>query len=165
MGNLQEHLSGGNLLTGYPAALNGSYSYQKVAVGNTFGGDMQLGYFFGKGRHFGIGLGLMIVEQNTSVTMDNFHVEYRSLDYLNDTFRQLITAHGPVMETINTTNVSMPLMLKYQAMFSRHIGITIDAGLLLSLGIQNNYSAEGAFDYEAIYKYVQSGSGGSLPVL
>ena len=125
--------------------------------GMSYGGDIQLGYFFGKKRHFGIGTGFLYMQQQGDMTMDQFHVEYESIDAKGRTFRQLITSTGEVKETMNTSNMNIPLVLKYKTKFSKHFGITVDAGILYNLQFSNKYTSSAAFDYEAIYKYSDIG--------
>ncbi|NDC42809.1 MAG: hypothetical protein EBZ77_14875, partial [Chitinophagia bacterium] len=126
----------------------------KFKTGSTFGVDAQIGYFFGKSRHFGIGAGFMYLSNAYDVTLDNFKIEYQSSDYANRTYRQVITANGPIKEKVNATNINIPVVLKYKNQFGKHWGFTADAGILYNTQITNKYSTDASFNYEAIYKYV-----------
>ncbi len=137
----------------YTNLLNPKVSSLKYENGGSYGLDAQVGYFFGKMRHFGLGTGLTYMYQHGDLTMDNFHVEYQSVDALKNVFRQEITADGKVKETTGTSNLNIPLVLKYKTMFSKRVGFTVDAGVLFNLVESNDYKAKTAFDYEAIYKY------------
>ena len=71
--------------------------------GGTIGGDLQLGYFFDKARHWGIGTGLLYLREHGDVTLDNFHAEYQSVDNNGYTFRQVVTAN-PITEEVRMDN-------------------------------------------------------------
>jgi len=129
----------------------------KFTNGMSYGFDAQLAYFFGKKNNFGIGVGFNYLAQQGDATLDNFHVEYQSTDIHGNTFRQLITANGPIDEKMTITNMNIPLLLKYKHRFTKRIGIMADAGALFNLQIKNSYSSNAAFDYEAIYRFTGSG--------
>lgn len=137
----------------YPLGHNVTTGNLKFANGGSWGADVQLGYFFGKGKHFGVGTGLSYFVQSGDVTLDTFHAEYQSTDVKNRPVRQVVTATGPIREQLNMTNINIPLMFKYKDRFSKHWGVTADAGLLINVQLKNEYTANAAFDYEAIYKY------------
>ncbi len=144
----------------YTDALNANISTPKFNDGVSRGIDVEAGYFFGPKRNFGIGAGLMFTRQHGNMTMDNFHVEYRSTDYFGNTFRQLLTSNGSVKESINTSNLSIPILFKYKTWFTKKVGFTADAGILINLLSHNEYNSKSSFDYEAIYKY--SGEQGNV---
>jgi len=126
--------------------------------GSTSGFNGQVGYFFGKERHFGVGLGLMYFSRSGNIQSSVFHVEYKATDFKNDVFRQVITAKEPIVETLEFTSMSIPLVAKFQHRFAKRWGVTVDAGIIYN--VQNNYTytSNASFDYEAIYKFEQSGS-------
>ncbi len=131
--------------------------------GGTIGGDLQLGYFFDKGRHWGIGTGLMYLRQWGTVTLDQFHAEYQSVDDNGFIFRQVVSS-GAIEEQVKTHNFNIPLLLKYKHRFSRAWGFTADAGALFNLQMKHAYTTNASFDYEAIYKFVTNEAGESIPV-
>ena len=152
-GFLMQNITSGNQAANYTNALNANISTPKFENGVSRGLDVQAGYFFGCKRHFGIGTGLMYMYQQGDLVMDNFHVEYKSADYYNNTFRQVLTSNGQIKESLGISNLSIPLVFKYRTWFSKKVGFTADAGILISLQEKNNYSTHASFDYEAIYQY------------
>jgi outer membrane protein OmpA-like peptidoglycan-associated protein len=131
--------------------------------GGAFGGDLQLGYFFGKNKHFGIGTGLLYLREWGNVSLDNFHAEYQSVDANGFTFRQVVTANS-INEHVKIDNFNIPLVLKYKNRMSRHWGFTADAGALFNLRMESEYATNASFDYEAIYKFVTDENGIVTPV-
>ncbi len=131
--------------------------------GMAMGGDAQIGFFFGKNRHWGIGTGLMYLRESGDVTLDNFHAEYQSTDAAGNIFRQVVTGNN-IDEQVKIDNFNIPLVLKYKKRFSKHWGFTGDAGLLFNLQMKNEYKTNASLDYEAIYKFTNNGDGSQTAV-
>jgi outer membrane protein OmpA-like peptidoglycan-associated protein len=139
----------------------------KYTNGILHGGNVNLTYFFGdnhreknifKSRRFGIGTGLYVNGTKGTNTIDQYQVEYMRKDGNQDYFRQLITAQGPLVERVTTTNINIPLLFKYQYHFIRKdkmnpntFGILLEAGPLFGLSSKTSSAFTGKFDYEAIY--------------
>jgi len=136
----------------------------KFSNGMSYGAELQLGYFFGEKAHWGVGLGYSYFYQKGNLTLDQFNVQYQSKDNFGNTFRQWITADAPVQEKLVITNMNIPLVLKYKNRFTKRIGFTADAGIIYNLQMQNAYTTNASFDYQAIYKYTADQSGNLVPV-
>jgi outer membrane protein OmpA-like peptidoglycan-associated protein len=136
----------------------------KFSNGMSYGGELQLGYFFGNKAHWGIGLGYSYLYQTGDLILDKYDVQYQSRDGMGNTFRQWVTADGPIKEKLVITNMNIPLVIKYKNRFSKRIGFTADAGIVYNLQVQNAYTTNASFDYQAIYKYAQDQSGNYVPV-
>jgi hypothetical protein len=115
-----------------------------------------LNYFFNDGKSWGVGLGLQYFQTNSELTIDKFHVEYKSVDSKGSVFRQLITANRPIKESLKNSLFSIPIVLKYKMDLGDRFGLVVDAGLLLSLSQATQFDANSSFDYEAIYKFQKS---------
>ena len=157
-GLLMQNLSQVNMKNNYTNALGASsIGTVEFKNGMSYGFDAQLGYFFGKNRHWGVGAGFLYFMQSGDMTLDKFHVEYQSTDSRGDIFRQHITANGPIKESLKITNMNIPLVLKYKNQFSKHWGFAMDAGILYNLQLKNSYTTDASFNYEAIYAYQKNG--------
>ncbi len=147
----------------YPGLIAGTYNNggnMKFSNGASYGFDAQIGYFFGHRCTIGIGSGIMYLSQTGNVTMANpFHAEFQATDYQNNTFRQVVTSNQAIKESLNITNINIPIVLKYKKRFSKYFGFTADAGLLVNVKETNNYSSNATFDYEAIYSPVVGSNG------
>lgn len=128
---------------------------------------LEVGYFFGKKRRFGIGTGINWSTQTGSLTFENptnSIYEYQANDRNNNSiFRQILTINGNVEETVNTQQFMIPLLLKFKHQFDKEkfskFGIAINAGALFGIWNQNKISDVNAnFNYEAIYKYNANGT-------
>ncbi len=149
--------------TNYPGALNMNTGNLKYKNGYSLGADAQLGVFFGKKKHFGLGTGIMFMQQYGDAILDNYHAEFRATDAAGNVFRQVVNGND-VRESIKSTNINIPLVLKYKNRFSKHWGFTADAGALFNLQMKNAYTTHASFDYEAIYKFVPNETGGMTSV-
>jgi len=152
-GMLNQGLTTGNTLNNYPSVISGASNIGNVKFsnGSSFGGQLQLGYFFGNSRNWGVGAGFMYLSQHGDATLDNYHVEFESTDQNHHVYRQLITGSN-IKESMNISNMSIPLVAKFKKRFSQHWGFTADAGLLINIQEKYNYSTNASFDYEAIYQ-------------
>lgn len=159
-GALTQDLTTANTMDNYTKSISSISNTGKLTFTNglSYGFDAQVGYFFGKNSHFGIGTGFMYLAQQGDAKLDQFHVEYQSTDIHGSTFRQLITANSGITEKLQVTNINIPLLLKYKYRFSKRLGFTADLGALFNLQLRNNYSSNASFDYEAIYQLKGVGS-------
>lgn len=152
-GILGYNMTTANMAANYLNSIQPYVSELRFKDGRSAGGDVQLGYFFGRKKHFGVGIGFLYFSQSGSFEMDNFHIEYQSADSRGDMFRQIVTANRPITEELKMTNVQIPFVLKYKTMFSKKWGFTVDAGLTYNAQMTTQYATNATFDYEAIYNY------------
>lgn len=159
-GGLNQEFTTGNILGDYLNYRTGSSEIEDIKFKNglSYGFDAQIGYFFGKKRHFGLGLGFMFMQQQGDAVIRDFHVEYQAYDVLGRTFTQMITSNGEIKERLNMTNLNIPLVIKYKARLSKRFGFTADLGALFNVQMKNRYKTDATFDYEAAYHVVGSGS-------
>ena len=147
-----------NSVPNYLNAVNANAGDLKYANGLAYGADGQLGFFFGKKRHFGLGAGFMYLREQGDAILNNYHVEYQATDFKGSTFRQVITGND-LREALAITNMNIPVMLKYKNRFSKHWGFTADLGALFNVQMKSAYTAHSNFDYEAIYRLVPNADG------
>jgi len=152
-GGVSQSYTGNSMLNAYIMPVNSRSADIKFNMGPSLGMEGQAAYFFGKKRHWGIGMGFNYFVHTGSVTLDNFHAEYATYDNYNNIYRQIVTTNGQVKENLRMYTVNVPIVAKYQTRFSKRVGFTADAGLLLNLYAQNNYKTNASFDYEAVYRY------------
>lgn len=137
----------------YLDALNATQSDIKFSSGQSRGYDFRLGYYFNHKRTLGIGVGINYYKQEGSLNLDTFHIEFRSSDAVYPVFRQVISTSRGIKESITSTSINVPLLLRYKKDFNEKWSLTVDAGLLYNINVKNTYSTDAAFDYEAIYKF------------
>jgi len=158
-GLFTQNVTSGSLTSGYANIVNSKISTPQFNNGGEFGFDAEVGYFFGLKRHFGIGTGIMYIYEQSSATIDDFHMESQATDVFHNTYRQEITADHQIKETWQTSNFDIPLLLKYKTKFSNKVGFTADAGVLFNLSEKTAYKTNAAFDYEAVYQYAVGETG------
>lgn len=130
----------------------------------SYGGELQVGFFFDKKAHWGVATGVIYRMHEGTMTIDKLTLQYQATDWKGATFRQVVNSQRPITEQLKTTNIAIPLMVKYRTQISKVVGIMIDAGATYSVAGETDYSADALLRYEAIYKYENRGDGGYVPV-
>jgi outer membrane protein OmpA-like peptidoglycan-associated protein len=162
-GKADQTFTTANSINNYPGAMNGNTGVLKYDRGYSYGANLQLGYFFGHSEHFGIGTGIMFMEQRGEANLDAFHIDFRSTDVAGNTFRQVLSGYD-IREDVVSSMVNIPVMLKFKTRFSKRWGFSTDAGAVINLQMKNAYSTNAKFNREAIYKFVQNSDGGTTSV-
>lgn len=157
-GMLLQDYTTNNMLVNYPNAVNSTMGHMDFSNGWSVGGDAQVGFFFGRKRHWGLGTGFNYMYQMGNAGLRDFHVEYQATDYNGNVYRQVVSSNYKLSDKLSTTNMNIPLVLKYKNRFSRHWGFTADAGALFNIQAKNEYRTSGSFNYEAIYKFAEGGT-------
>jgi hypothetical protein len=158
VGGFSENITTNSLTSAYSGALNPYAGNINFTGTKSFSYHLQLGYYFNRKRNLGIGTGIFFMRQTGNLEMDSFHVEYMATDYQNDVYRQLISSNGQLNETVKVSNITIPLILRYRKDIIQDLFLTVDAGILYNIMLQNKYSATAGFDYEAIYKIQGTGT-------
>jgi outer membrane protein OmpA-like peptidoglycan-associated protein len=164
-GFLTRNMTVANTSGNYTNGINNNTGSLKFSNGLSAGGDAEVGYFFGKKAHFGIGTGIQYLYQQGDAYMNGFNVQYESTDNNGNIFRQLITADNQIKEHVTVSNINIPLLLKYKKRFTQRVGFTADAGILYNLQEKNSYNTNATFDYQAIYDYTTPPPLNGLPTV
>jgi outer membrane protein OmpA-like peptidoglycan-associated protein len=168
IGSNQSNATMINMKTAYETAGLTNSSFKEKTSTPTYnsqgtnGINLQFAYFFNKSRHFGFGLGAQLMQNKGVYTITDYSIQFASKDKNNATFRQLLTSKSPIVENVTTTNINIPIVLKYKHQFAdrsalKRFGVAIDAGLLLGVNNTNKFDGKGIFNYEAVYKYDANG--------
>lgn len=152
-----------NTIANYPNSINSNIGTLKYSKGYSFGADAELGFFFGQKRHFGLGTGVMFMEQHGVAKLTDFRLDYRAVDGSGNIFRHVLTGND-VREDVVSSMVNIPVVLKYKDRFSKHWGFAASAGALINVQMKNSYTTHATFDHGSIYKFVQNADGGTMSV-
>ncbi len=158
-GGLSQNLGTASSTGNYVNGVNMNQGSLSFNGGTSIGADAQLGVFFGRKRHWGLGTGFMYLSQAGNAVLNNYHAEYQSTDDNGNIYRQVVSPNQPVKEELRITNMNIPLLLKYKNRFSDRWGFTADGGLLFNVQMKNKYTTNASFDYEAIYQYTTPPNG------
>ena len=145
--------------TSYLNAVNANISKVDASSGMAFGIDAKVGYFFGKNRNFGLATGINWMQNRYEMEVEKFAVEYQSMDYNNNAFRQVIRATEELEEEVKMNSFNVPLALLYKTDINKKWGFILDAGVLFNITSSTKYETDGGtFDFEGIYKFDQNGN-------
>lgn len=137
----------------YTDALNAKQGDIKFKSGQSMGLDFRLGYYFNPKRTLGVGLGFTMYRMTGDLSLDTFHVEFRSSDATYSTFRQVISTSRRINEAVTATSINIPLLLRYKKDFNEKLALTVDAGILYNINVKNTYNSDAQFNYEGIYAF------------
>lgn len=126
-----------NTIANYPNSINSNIGTLKYSKGYSFGADAELGFFFGQKRHFGLGTGVMFMEQHGVAKLTDFRLDYRAVDGSGNIFRHVLTGND-VREDVVSSMVNIPVVLKYKDRFSKHWGFAASAGALINVQMKNS---------------------------
>lgn len=153
-----------SMAVNFPNAINTRIDDLKMGSGLSYGVDLGIGYYIGKKRQWGIGAGVQYLMQSSDATIGAYHVEYKAMDPKDNVYRQLVTATHSIKEELTTTQINIPVVLKYKHRFNTRIGIAVDAGIVYNLQVQNKWKTDAEFNYEAIYKFARDANGNTYTV-
>jgi hypothetical protein len=142
----------------YLNALNANVGELDASGGLNYGFDLNLGYFFGPKKNFGLGTGIQFVNQRYNLSLDKFAIEYQSTDNFGSTFRQGLRANDGVEEKLVAKSWGLPVLLLYKKQLDEHWGFNVDLGVVFNLSSKASYTAQSNFDYEAIYAFDGNGN-------
>ena len=151
-GSLTQNAIAANTLGNYLNAVSSNTGDLNINYGHSVGGDLEVVYYFGKQRNFGVGTGVLYMNGTATDNLDNYKVQFQAKDSKGNVFRQIITANS-LQEKLSISNLNIPVMATYRFALSKKLSINIDAGLLFNLGLTNNYSTSTSIDYEAVYRF------------
>jgi hypothetical protein len=134
-------------------------SRPKADFSTAYGFDAQVGYFFSPNKKWGISSGVIFMQYDGSITIDNLRMEYQSWDKRGDTYRQVVTSAKPIVEEFTMRSITIPLVMKYRTSLSKKIGLVLDGAALYTVVAKSDYSGKATFNYEAIYQYNISSDG------
>ncbi|OYU95656.1 MAG: hypothetical protein CFE21_10985 [Bacteroidetes bacterium B1(2017)] len=142
----------------YLNSLNANIGELDASGGLNYGFDLNLGYFFGPKKNFGLGTGIQFVNQRYNLSLDKFAIEYQSTDNFGGVFRQGLRANDGVEEKLVAKSWGIPVLLLYKKQLDAHWGLNVDLGVVFNLSSKASYTAQSNFDYEAIYSFDDNGN-------
>jgi hypothetical protein len=143
----------------YNTPINSYFATPSASVGIDYGFDINYGFFYNESHTYGFGVGLMVMNHSSQITIDSFHTEYKAYDKGGGVYRQLVTSNGAINESITSSVISIPLVFKIKRILSDNSGWFADLGLLVSNKNKVNYSTDASFDYEAVNTYMRNSTG------
>ena len=124
----------------------------------TFGGSVELGYFFSK--HIGLSSGIGYRSFRSKVSLASYQnfvgVEnevnegYETVDSENEEYDLLVSGKN-IEEEQTISYFDVPVYLNIRLPFSKKIGLFVQSGVDLSFAMTKNYKSSGTFTYKGYY--------------
>ncbi|MCB9252529.1 MAG: hypothetical protein H6605_08655 [Flavobacteriales bacterium] len=146
--------------------LSGSFMDNKNGtpnIGSMLNSGFEVGfeYFFGKRRHLGLGSGFQYSKMKGVIEKKGFEIKYRNTDRWGREYKSIVsvTDGEAIRENFEITQLSFPVYLKFQGLFTKHLGFQMDAGVNLVVNLNGSSAMDGnaKFDYEAVYYTIDAG--------
>ncbi|MDP3930461.1 MAG: outer membrane beta-barrel protein, partial [Bacteroidota bacterium] len=152
-GGQSSSISQNNWADSYVNPLNANINKVAQQGGYNLGLNLNLAYYLGKNRNFGLGTGIQYIYQKTNLGLNPMFIEYQSTDNFGSVFRQGIRTANTIEEQLKQNIIGLPIMLLFKKQLNNRWGVNLDAGIVFNLVNSASFNAENAkFDYEAIYK-------------
>jgi len=124
----------------------------------TFGGSVELGYFFS--RHIGLSSGIGYRSFRSKVRLAGYQnfvgVEnevnegFETVDSENEEYDLLVTGKN-IEEEQTISYLNVPVYLNIRLPFSKKIGLFVQSGVDLSFAMTESYKSSGTFTYKGYY--------------
>lgn len=151
-------ISQNNWTDTYLNPLNANVNKVAQEGGYNLGLNLNLAYYLGKSRNFGIGTGIQYLHQNTKLGLNPMSIEYQSTDNFGSVFRQGVRSSNTIKEQLKQNIIGIPVMLLFKKQLNQRWGLNLDAGMVFNIVNTASFNADNAkFDYEAIYKLDNNG--------
>jgi len=115
---------------------------------NSFGGLVEIGYFFSD--NFGLSSGIGFESYKTQLTLATYQNTFNSTDSENEAYERRVSGTN-IKEVQNIGFLSIPVYLNVRLPFGKAIGFFLQAGINVAVPLKKNYRSSGTFTYKGYY--------------
>jgi len=115
---------------------------------NSFGGSLEVGYFFTKS--FGVSSGIGFSSYKSQLTLGIYQNSFSTTDSENETYERQVSGSG-IEEVQKIGFISLPVCLDLRLPLSKKMGFFLQTGINLSMPITKKYTSNGTFTYKGYY--------------
>lgn len=115
---------------------------------NSFGGSLEIGYFFSES--IGISSGLGFTSYKSQLTLDTYQNNFNTVDSENEAYERRVSGTG-IKEVQNVGFLSLPVCLDIRLPLSKKMGFYLQPGINLAIPITKKYTSSGTFTYKGYY--------------
>lgn len=115
---------------------------------NSFGGLVEIGYFFS--NNFGLSSGIGFESYKTELTLATYQNTFNTTDSENETYERRVSGTN-IKEVQNIGFLNIPVYLNVRLPFSKAIGLFLQAGINMAFPVNKNYNSSGTFTYKGYY--------------
>ncbi len=115
---------------------------------NSFGGSLEIGYFFSKS--VGVSSGLGFTSCKSQLTLGLYQNSFNTTDSENEAYERRVFGTD-IKEVQKIGFLSIPVCLDIRLPLSKKMGFIIQTGLNLAIPITKKYTSSGTFTYKGYY--------------
>lgn len=115
---------------------------------NSFGGSLEIGYFFSKS--IGISSGLGFTSYKSQLTLGTYQNNFNTVDSENEAYERRVSGTG-IKEVQKVGFLSLPVCLDIRLPLSKTMGLFIQTGINLAVPVTKKYTSSGTFTYKGYY--------------
>ena len=115
---------------------------------NSFGGSLEIGYFFSES--IGISSGLGFTSYKSQLTLGTYQNNFNTVDSENEAYERRVSGTG-IKEIQNVGFLSLPVCLDIRLPLSKKMGFYLQPGINLAIPITKKYTSNGTFTYKGYY--------------
>jgi len=115
---------------------------------NSFGGSLEIGYFFSES--IGISSGLGFTSYKSQLTLGTYQNNFNTVDSENEAYERRVSGTG-IKEVQNVGFLSLPVCLDIRLPLGKKMGFYLQPGINLAIPITKKYTSSGIFTYKGFY--------------
>ena len=115
---------------------------------NSFGGSLEIGYFFSES--IGISSGLGFTSYKSQLTLGTYQNNFNTVDSENEAYERRVSGTG-IKEVQNVGFLSLPVCLDIRLPLGKKMGFYLQPGINLAIPITKKYTSSGTFTYKGYY--------------
>jgi len=115
---------------------------------NSFGGGLEIGYFFS--NYIGLSSGISFVSCKTQLTLNSYQNKFNTLDTENEPYERQVSGTN-IQELQKVGFLSVPVCLNIRLPLNNAIGFILQPGINLSVPVNKSYTTSGTFTFKGYY--------------
>lgn len=115
---------------------------------NSFGGKLEIGYFFS--RSIGVSSGIGFSSYKSQLTLGTYQNSFSTTDSENEIYERQVSG-SDIKEVQKIGFISLPVCLDLRLPLSKKMGFVLQTGINLSIPISKKYTSNGTFTYKGYY--------------
>ncbi len=115
---------------------------------NSFGGSLEIGYFFTES--IGISSGLGYTSYKSQLTLATYQNIFNTVDSENEVYERRVSGTD-IKEIQSVGFLSLPVFLDIRLPLNKKMGLFIQPGINLAIPITKKYASSGTFTYKGYY--------------
>ena len=115
---------------------------------NSFGGALEVGYFFSKS--VGVSSGISYSSYKSQIELGTYQNKFNTTDSENEAYERQVSGTD-IKEIQKVGFLSLPVCLDIRLPMSKKLGFFIQTGINLAIPVTKKYTSSGTFTYKGYY--------------